>query len=89
MAEFAISSSDFVTRDLSLAAYLSEHGLPLRFAGRDAKTHDFQFVLEDPRGQAEGMKVDWHNSCCRRQIAAEKSVKTIMRSGAQSGSGGR
>lgn len=72
---------DFVTRDLSLAAFLAERGLILRKAGKDRKTGYFHFVLEDPHGDAERLKVEWSNSCCFKHEKRLQSIKSVMRSG--------
>lgn len=69
---------EFVTRDLSLAAYLAEHGLVLRRARRNPKSRDFEFVLEDPDGRAEDLAVEWSGSCCRQFEARVKSIKALM-----------
>lgn len=72
---------EFITRDLSLAAYLAEHGLTLRMAEKDPRTGHFRFVLEDPFGDAEELKVEWSNSCCFKHEKRLLSIKAIMRSG--------
>lgn len=75
------SATEFVTRDLSLAAFLAERGLILRKAEKDRRTGYFCFVLEDPRGEAELLKVEWSNSCCFKHEKRLLSIKAIMRSG--------
>ena len=72
---------EFVTRDLSLAAFLAERGLVLRKAEKDRQTGYFRFVLEDPRGEAEELKVEWSNSCCVRHENRLRSIKSVMHSG--------
>ncbi len=80
-----MADGTYVTRNLSLAAYLSEFGgLPLRKGGR-TPGGDFEFVLEDPSGRGESLAVQWVNSCCRRFEDRVLALKTLLRSG---GSGG-
>ena len=82
MAEAAPEpATEFVTRDISLAAFLAERGLVLRKAEKDRRTGYFCFVLEDPRGEAEELKIDWSNSCCQRHENRLRSIKAVMRSG--------
>ena len=81
MADAPAEATDFVTRDISLAAFLAERGLVLRKAEKDRRTGYFNFVLEDPRGEAEELKIDWSNSCCTRHEARLRSIKAVMRSG--------
>jgi hypothetical protein len=72
---------------LSLATYLSEQGLVLRRAGKDPRTGKFEFVLEDPRGDAESLKVEWFGSCCRDFEQSLKSMKALLHSGGANGNG--
>lgn len=74
----------YVTKDLSLAAYLRERGLPLHAARRG--THgDFEFLLEDRDGAAQRLAVDWVNSCCRAFEGRVQDLKALLRSGHRSG----
>jgi len=84
----AEATRDFVTRDLSLASYLQSQGLPLRRAGRNEMTGDFEFVLEDPKADSERLKVEWANSCCVRHEASVMRLKALLRSG-KNGNGSR
>ncbi len=81
MPETAAEPREFVTRDLSLAAFLAEHGLILRRADQDPRTGHFCFVLEDPRGESGTLKIDWSNSCCRKHESRVLSLKQLLRSG--------
>ncbi len=76
------TTGEYVTRNLSLAAYLQEiGGLQVRKAGRNPTTGDFEFVLDDPAGIADEMAVKWSNSSERRFEQAVIALKVLMRSG--------
>ncbi len=78
----AAGTAEFITRNLSLAAYLSEvGGLPIRTAGRNPQTRDFEFVLDDTGGKADSLSVEWASSSERRFEQAVLALKVLMRSG--------
>jgi hypothetical protein len=79
--------SPFVTRDLSLAAYLMKvGGLKLDKGGR-GDHGDFEFILQDPEGRAEALQVQWAQSCCREFEQQVMALKSLLRS--QRGNGRR
>lgn len=80
------TTGEYVTRNLSLAAYLQEcGGLNVRKAGRNPQTGDFEFVLDDSGGTADTLAVAWANSSERRFEQAVMALKVLMRSGATNG----
>lgn len=82
------AGTDFVTSDLSLAAYLAERGLDLRMADTH-RSGDFRFVLDDRSGQAQRLSVNWSNSCCRKHEARLRSLKSLVFSGRNGRRNGR
>jgi hypothetical protein len=79
------AEGQFVTNDLSLAAYLAEFGLVLKKADRSRGT--WEFVFDDREGRAAQLSVDWSNSCCRRFESRIRSLKSLLYSGRGSGPG--
>ena len=73
--------SQFVTNDLSLAAFLSMRGVPLSSAGKDERTGIYVFKFRDRQEKCEDLKVDYANSCCAQFEAAVKRLKGILHSG--------
>ncbi len=84
----AVDVREYRTRDISLAAYLAERELTLLSARRNPTTGHFEFVLDDPRDQAEGLAVEWSNSCCRRHEQRIMSNKALI-GGSKNGNGKR
>lgn len=72
----------YVTSDLSLAAYLQERGLKLLGGNKGGAGGAWEFVLADPEGKAEDLAVDWVNSCCRSFESRVRSNKSLLHSGA-------
>lgn len=71
----------FVTRDLCMAAYLTEIcGLEL-VSGKRNRHGDFEFAIKDPEGKAEGFAVDWVNSEFPRFEDQIQRLKRLIRSG--------
>lgn len=81
MAEVDTQSRVFITRDLCMAAYLTEIcGLDL-VSGKRNRHGDFEFVVRDPEGLAEGFAVDWVNSEFPRFEDQIQRLKRLIRSG--------
>lgn len=80
---------EYRTRDISLAGFLAEHGLVLRRARRDPANGHFEFMLEDPKDQAESLAVTWSNSCCRRHENRLMSLKALVGGRSRNGAGAR
>lgn len=78
--------AQYVTNDLSLAAYLSERGYTLRGARKDARGQ-YEFVMDDRDGTAHKSAVEWSNSCCRKHEARLRSLKSLVHSGRPNGNG--
>ena len=74
----AVDVRPYRTRDISLAAYLAERGLTMISARRNPTSGHFEFALEDPEDQAEGLAVEWSNSCCRRHEQRIMSNKALL-----------
>jgi hypothetical protein len=72
----------YVTSDLSLAAYLQERGLTLLGGNKGGAGGAWEFVLADPEGKAHDLAVDWTNSCCRSFESRVRSLKSLLHSGA-------
>ena len=70
----------FVTRDLSLAAYLIKFGGLRLLKGGRGDHGDFEFIIEDLEGKGEGLQVDWAQSCCREFETQVTALKSLMRS---------
>ncbi len=73
----------FVTNDLSLAAFMSMHGLPLSKAARDDRSGIYEFRFRDHDARAETLKLQFANSCCAQFEAAIRRLKNILHSGTQ------
>ena len=73
--------SQFVTNDLSLAAFLSMRGVPLSGANRDERTGIYVFRFRDRQEKCEDLKIEFANSCCAQFGAAVKRLKGILHSG--------
>lgn len=81
MPDVAADPGVFVTRDLCMAAYLTEVcGLDL-VSGKRNRHGDFEFVVRDPKGQAKQFAIDWVNSPFPRFEDQIQRLKRLIRSG--------
>lgn len=71
----------FVTNDLSLAAFLSLRGVPLTAANIDERTRIYVFRFRDRQEKCEDLKIEYANSCCAQFEAAIRRLKGILHSG--------
>ncbi len=77
------SKGQFVTSDLSLAAYLKTQGLRVLAANKRGAGGCWEFIVADPDGQAEALSLQWANSCCAAFEANIRIVKSLLHSGAR------
>jgi len=81
MAEVDTASRVFNTRDLCMAAYLTEIcGLEL-VSGQRNRHGDFEFAIRDPEAKAKGFAVDWVNSEFPRFEDQIQRLKRLIRAG--------
>ena len=74
-----MEKNQFVTNDLSLAAYLVMRGCELMHAKQLGKT--FKFIMNLGDHQAQTLQADFINSEARRFDGAVRDLKKIMFSG--------
>ena len=66
----------FVTSDLSLAAFLQHRGLRL-LHGR-LKGNEYEFAFDDPKEEADALSVEWTNSCCKQFESRILGLKSLI-----------
>jgi hypothetical protein len=81
VADVDTASRVFVTRDLCMAAYLTEICDLELVSGKRNRHGDFEFIVRDPNGEAEAFAVDWVNSDFPRFEDQIQRLKRLIRSG--------
>jgi len=79
MAEEA--QGQFVTSDLSLAAYLCAQGFRVMKADGSRRNGHYEFRLDDPDDRADKLARAWVTSCCQRMNEQIRNLKTLLQSG--------
>jgi hypothetical protein len=70
-----MNENNFETSNIALAAYLKLKGLRLIKCSRDDK---FNFIFEDPGGQAKDLEIEFVNSDMRKYDDEMRSLKNII-----------
>jgi hypothetical protein len=72
-----MDTDTFTTSDLPLAAFLVIKGLTL-IKARKAGSGKFEFVLEDPDGEAERLSIEYINSEFCKFDNTIRSIKKLL-----------